>query len=263
VYIDDILVFSESTEEHINHLTQVFDRIGSFGLKLHPSKTCLGHREVLFLGHVISAQGIPPDPQKLRAVSEFPVPTDVRAVREFVGLASYYRRFVPNFARVAGPLHALTRSNVSFVWTDSCQHAFDQLKELLTSPPVLAYPDFDQPFQLYTDASGKGLGAVLEQQQEGVSHPVAFASRTLSKHEQRYGITELETLAVVWRLRHFRAYLYGHRVTIITDHAPVKALLNTKHPSGKLARLAESVAELDVEILYRRIQMQMHCPNLC
>jgi len=121
----------------------------------------------------------------------------------------------------------------------------------LTAPPVLAYPDFDQPFQLYTDASGKGLGAVLEQQQKGVSHPVAFASRTLSKHEQQYGITELETLAVVWGLRHFRAYLYGHRVTVITDHAPVKALLNTRHPSGKLACWAESVAELDVEILYR------------
>jgi len=199
----------------------------------------------------VSADGISPDPATIQAVKDFPVPTNVRAVREFVGLAGYYRRFVPNFARVAGPFHMLTRFNVPFVWTDACQKSFNQLKSLLTTPPVLAYPNFNEPFQLHTDASGQGLGAVLEQQVDGVSHPVAFASRTLSKHEQRYGITELETLAVVWGLRRYRAYLYGHRVTVFTDHAPVKSLMKTKHPSGKLARWAESVAELDVAIVYR------------
>lgn len=158
---------------------------------------------------------------------------------------------MPNFARVAGPLHMLTRSDVPFVWTDTCQKAFEQLKNLLITTPVLVYPNFSQPFQLHTDASGQGLGAVLEQQLDGESHPVAFASRTLSRPEQHYGITELETLAVVWSLRHFRAYLCGHKVTVYTDHAPVRSMLKTKHPSGKLARWAESVAELDVEILYR------------
>ena len=251
VYIDDILVFSDSVEEHAQHLSQVFERIQSCGLKLHPNKCSLGQSEVVFLGHVVSAAGISPDPAKLQSVRCFPTPTDVRSVREFLGLASYYRRFVPQFARIAGPLHLLTHANVDFVWTESCQRAFDQLRNLLTAPPVLAYPDFGQPFQLYTDARGKGLGAVLEQQVDGSGHPVAYASRTLSQHEQRYGITELETLAVVWGLCHFRAYLYGHKVVVYTDHAPVKSMLETKHPSGKLARWAESVAELDVEILYR------------
>ena len=126
------------------------------------------------------------------------MPTNVRALREFVGLAGYYQRFVPNFARVAGPLHMLTHSNVLFVLTDACQKSFNQLKSLLTTPLALAYHNFNEPFQLHTDTSGQGLGAVLEQQVDGVSHPVVFASHTLSKHEQRYGITELETLAVEW-----------------------------------------------------------------
>ena len=195
VYIDDILIFSESVEEHLVHLSQIFRRIESFGLKLHPKKSSLGHAEVLF--HVVSAKGIHPDPAKIRAVKEFPVPTNVRLLRGFLGLASYYRRFVPNFARIAGPLHMLTRSDMAFVWTASCQEAFERLKSMLTSPPVLSYPDFSEPFQLHTDASGEGLGAVLEQTSDGVGHPVAFASRTLSKPEQRYGITELETLGVV------------------------------------------------------------------
>ena len=251
VYIDDILVFSESMEDHLIHLSQVFDRIESFGLKLHPNKCSLGNAEVLFLGHVVSAEGIHPDPGKIKAVEEFPIPTNVRSLRSFLGLASYYRRFVPNFSKIAGPLHMLTRLNVPFVWTSSCQQAFERLKSLLTSPPVLSYPDFREPFQLHTDASGEGLGAVLEQKSDGLGHPVAFASRTLSKHEQRYGITELETLGVVWGLRHFRAYLYGHRVTVYTDHAPVKSMLNSRHPSGKLARWAESVAEFDVDMVYR------------
>jgi len=116
---------------------------------------------------------------------------------------------------------------------------------------VLAYPDFSKPFLLHTDTSGKGLGAVLEQEQaDGKNHPIAYASRTLSKHEQRYRITELETLAVVWSLRHFRAYLYGHKCTVYTDHSPVKSLLKTKHPSGKLARWGEVVAEFDIEVKY-------------
>ena len=141
---------------------------------------------------------------------------------EFLDLAGYYRRFVPNFARVAGRLHSLTRQEVPFHWTGECQLAFDRLKELLSTPPVLAYPNFDQPFTLYTDASGKGLGAVLEQEDSGgQTHPVAYASRTLSKHERNYGITELEALGVIWALRHFRAYLLGHSCVVMTDHAPL------------------------------------------
>ena len=146
----------------------------------------------------------------------------------------------------------LTRASVQFLWSKSCQEAFNLLKALLTSPPVLAYPDFSKAFVLYMDASGKGHGAVLEQEQADEKyHPIAYVSPTLSPHEQWYGITELETLAVVWSLRHFQAYLYGHKFVVYTAHSPVKSLLKTKHPSGKLARWGEVVSEFDLEVKYR------------
>ena len=137
-----------------------------------------------------------------------------------MGLAGYYRRLVPNFAWVAGPMHSLTRQQIPFHWTRECQCSFDSLKQLLSEPPVLAYPDFDRPFILHTDASVKGLGAELQQEGEvGKNHPVAYTRRTLSNHEKNYGITDLETLGVVWALGHFRAYLVGHACVVVTNHA--------------------------------------------
>ena len=252
VYVDDVIVFSSTVEEHLDHLLQVFERLRKIGLKLHPQKCSFTWPEVLYLGHIISSAGISPNPEKVKAVQDFRVPTNVRAVREFLGIAGYYRRFIHNFAKIAGSLHALTRQQVPFVWTPQCQQAFERLKELLVSPPVLAYPCFSRPFVLHTDASGQGLGAVLEQEQEdGQLHPVAYASRTLSKHESRYGITDLEALGVVWSAKHFRAYLLGHKCVVYTDHAPLKAMLKAKHTTGKLARWAGVIAELDLEIRYR------------
>ena len=150
------------------------------------------------------------------------------------------------------PLYALTRKDASFVWTASCEKAFNRLKELLTSAPILAYPDFEKEFFLETDASGTGLGALLTKiQSDGLHRPIAYASRTLQAHEQNYGVTELEALGVVWAVRHFRPYLYGHRCTVITDHEALKSLLNTPQPSGKLARWGMSLQELDLHIIYR------------
>ena len=177
VYIDDVIVFSSSIEEHLDHLKQIFDRLRRVGLKLQPKKCTFGSQEVLYLGHLVSAKGIYPNPAKTTAVKEFPVPTNVKAVRRFLGLASYYRRFVPNFAKVASPLHALTRQDVPFEWTAKCQQAFEKLKDLLTSTPVLAYLNFAAKFVLHTDASGESLGAVLEQEEDGKLHPVAYTSR--------------------------------------------------------------------------------------
>ena len=251
VYIDDVIVFSSSIEEHLDHLQQIFARLRRVGLKLQPKKCIFGSQEVLYLGHLVSAKGIYPNPAKTKAVKEFPIPTNVKAVRRFLGLASYYRRFVPNFAKVASPLHALTRQDVPFQWTAQCQQAFERLKDLLTSPPVLAYPNFAAKFVLHTDASGEGLGAVLEQEQDGKLHPVAYASRSLTKSEKNYGVTELEALGVVWAVKHFRSYLIGHKCVIFTDHAPLKSMLAAKHPSGKLARWSQTLAEVNVEIQYR------------
>ena len=169
-----------------------------------------------------------------------------------MGLTSYYRRFIPQFAKIAGPLHALTKKNSEFTWTAVCQGAFVKLRNFLTSAPVLAYPDFGVPFILETDASGNGLGAVLAQQQDdGLVRPIAYASRSLQEHNKRYGVTKLEGLGVVWAVKHFRPYLYGHRCDIYTDHEALKSLLNTPQPSGKLARWGMAIQELDVRILHR------------
>jgi hypothetical protein len=157
------------------------------------------------------------------------------SVTQVLGLTSYYRRFIKSFAEIASPLHSLTK-NTEFVWSRECQLAFDLLKQRLMTAPVLVYPNFDQSFILETDASIKGLGAVLSQRQEDNQlHPVAFASQALSAAEKNYSITEMETLVVVWAIQHFHAYLYGHEVTVVTDHSAVKAILQTPSPSGKHA----------------------------
>ena len=206
------------------------ERLRSANLKLKSKKCRLAEREVEYLGYVISEDGLSTDPEKIRAVHEFPVPHDVKTLRSFLGLASYYRRFVPNFSAVARPLRTLTKKEVPFDWTESCQESFVRLKELLTTSPILVLPDFQRDFMLETDASGQGLGAILAQkQQDGLIRPIAFASRTLQPHERNYGITELEGLGVVWAMKHFRHYLYGHKCEVFTDHEALKSLLT--HPT--------------------------------
>ena len=164
------------------------------GLKLKPKKCHLAQLQVEYLGHLVSERGIQTDPRKLEAVQKFPQPTDVKSVRSFVG---YYRRFIPHFAKIAGPLHNFTKTDVEFVWTPECDNAFVNLKQLLTTAPVLTSPKFEVPFMLETDASIQGLGAVLAQRQgDGSVKPVAYASRSLQAHERNYGITELEGLGV-------------------------------------------------------------------
>ena len=252
VYLDDILVIGSSFEEHLANLRQVFSRLQKAGLKLKPAKCKLLQREVEFLGHVVSNHGIQADPKKVAAVTEFPKPTDLRALRAFLGLTSYYRRFVPCFSSVASPLYALTRKDTPFEWSSDCATAFTQLKTLLTQSPVLAYPRFSEEFLLETDASGIGLGAVLSQRQpDETIRPISFASRTLQSHEKNYGISELEALGVVWAVKHYRHYLYGHRCTVFTDHEALKSLLNTPQPSGKLARWGMALQELDLKLEYQ------------
>ena len=252
VYLDDVLVLGRTLEEHNANLTKVLSRLREAGLRLKPKKCEFAQESVRYLGHVVSAQGVQADPEKLRAVSHYSPPTDVKSLRSFLGLASYYRRFVPGFSRTAAPLHALTRNGIPYIWTPDCQQAFEKLKELLTSAPLLKYPDFTKPFILETDASGDGLGAVLAQRQEdGLVRPIAYASRSLQKHERNYGITELEGLGVVWAAKHFRPYLYGHRCTVFTDHEALKSLLNTPQPSGKLARWGMALQELNLTIEHR------------
>ena len=183
MYLDDVLVFGKMLEEHNQNLREVLDWIRRAGLRLKPKKCSIAQTSVEYLGHVVSAEGVQTDTKKLLAVQGYPIPRDVHSLRSFLGLASYYRRFVPGFSKIASPLHALMKKNVDFVWTSECQTAFTTLRQLLAVAPVLRFPNFERPFILETDASGSGLGAVLAQEQsDGTIHPIADASRSLQKH---------------------------------------------------------------------------------
>ena len=250
-YVDDVLVLGSTFERHLTNLEQVFSRLRKAGLKLKPTKCTLVRPKVTYLGYVVSREGVETDPKKLEAVRDFPTPNTVAKLRSFLGLTSYYRRFIKGYATVAKPLHALT-GNVPFTWSKQCQEAFDKLKRMLTSAPLLVFPDFSRPFILETDASGVGLGAVLAQKQsDGTTRPISFASRTLQGSEKNYSSSDMEALAVVWATKHFRHYIYGYPCTVYTDNQALKSLLRTPHPSGRLARWGLALQDLDVTIEYR------------
>ena len=157
IYLDDVLVYSRTFDDHLQHLRLVFDRFRTAGLKLKPSKCHFGQKQVNYLGHVITRDGIQPDPEKIKVVQEYPVPRTVKDVRAFMGLTNYYRKFVKDFAHIASPLHDLTKKGAAFLWTEECQTAFETLKQALTEAPILTYPDFTQPFQLATETQAMML----------------------------------------------------------------------------------------------------------
>ena len=206
VYLD-IIVFSRTVADHLDQLRDVFTHLKNAGLTLKPSKCHLLQMEVRYLGHVVSGKGIQTDPEKVRSVFDWPIPLNQKDLKRFLGLASYFRRFVQGFAQVAAPLNALTNKGKEWMWTADCTHAFLELKKRLVSTPVLVMPQFTQEFILDTDASGEGLGAVLSQVIEGEEKVVAYASKTLTRTERKYCATRREMLALVWATHHFRPYL--------------------------------------------------------
>lgn len=251
VYLDDLLTHAKDFEQAVANLREVLTAIRGAGLKLNPAKCNLLARQVKFLGHVVSEKGVATDPEKVVAVGDWPPPSNVAELRSFLGLASYYRRFVKDFATVASPLHQLTNKGQRFGWTEDCAAAFEQLKTALVSAPVLAYPDPSQPFLLDTDASNVGVGAVLSQRGEAEERVVAYYSCSLSRAERNYCVTRRELLAVVLAVRHFRPYLLGTKFLLRTDHASLTWMLNFRQPEGQVARWLEILQEYDFEAQHR------------
>ncbi|KAA3484115.1 DNA/RNA polymerases superfamily protein [Gossypium australe] len=246
VFIDDILVYSRTEEEHDKHLRVVLQILREKQLYAKFSKCEFWLREVTFLGHVVSAEGIRVDPRKIEAVLDWKPPRSVAEIRSFLGLAGYYRRFVEGFSLIAAPMTRLLRKEVPFVWTEKQQESFDKLKKILTEAPVLIQPEAGKEYTVYCDASHTGLGCVL--MQEG--KVVAYASRQLRPHEVNYPTHDLELAAVVFALKIWRHYLYGERSIVYTDHKSLKYLLTQKDLNLRQRRWVELLKDYDCSIEY-------------
>lgn len=251
LYLDDIIIFSKTFQEHIEHIKLVFGRLRAANVKLKPSKCYFASHKVEFLGHVVSREGVQPNESKINVVKDYPRPRNVTDVRAFLGLCNYYRRFVQGFAKMAAPLNQLTRKAARFTWTEDHQLAFDKLKTALTTTPILAFPDFKEEFHLFVDASQDAIGITLGQIQHGKERVIAYGGRNLSETERKYSTTEREALAVVFGIKKCRPYLYGRKFTVHTDHHSLRWLMNTKHETGRLARWALTLQEYDFEIVHR------------
>ncbi|GFW93780.1 retrovirus-related Pol polyprotein from transposon 297 [Trichonephila clavipes] len=250
-YLDDIIVFSETFEDHLIRLRLVLKCLQEAGLKLNSKKCLFAAQEVKILGHHVSSNGVRPDPDKIKAVRNFPTPKNIHDIRSFLGLCSYFRRFIKGFCYLAKPLQSLLKSGVEFHWGPEEVEAFNSLKKALTSDPVLGMYDERASTEIHTDASGYGIGAVLVQIQNNVEKVIAYASRTLTKAEKNYSTTERECLAIVWATNKFRPYIFGKHFTVVTDHHSLCWLMNLKDPSGRLARWALRLQEHDFDVKYK------------
>lgn len=251
VYLDDIVIYASTIDQHSEKLRSVFNRLRSNNLLLQPDKCEFMRKEVAYLGHVISSEGVAPNPEKIKAIATYPAPKNEKQIKQFLGLVGYYRRFIQNFSSIAKPLTSLLKKDTPFTWTQQTQEAFESFKTILTTQPILQYPNFKEKFLLTTDASDYAIGAVLSQGETGKDLPIAYASRTLNKAEINYSTTEKEALAIIWATNHFRPYLYGRKFTIFTDHRPLSWLFNCKNPSSRLLRWRLKLEEYEYDIRYK------------
>ncbi len=248
VYLDDILIFSKDWSTHKEHVNEVCNIIRRHKLYCKKSKCQFGTSSIEFVGHVVSHNKVMMDPGKLKAVSQWPSPKNVRQLRQFLGFANFYRKFIHGFAKVASPLtDCLKKKGLAFGWSDAQEAAFQDLKERLTSAPVLAIPDLKAPFVLHTDASGMCLGAVLSQE----GHPVAYLSGKLNGAQRNYDVREQELLALITALQRWRHYLMDNDITAYTDHQSLKYIHSQAKLSRRLTRWIDLIAEFPgLKIVY-------------
>ncbi|GFX88050.1 retrovirus-related Pol polyprotein from transposon opus [Trichonephila clavipes] len=247
VYMDDVIITSPSFKDHLDHLTQVFTLLRDAGLTLNKEKCHFARDKLKYLGLIISKEGIETYNKKIRAITEMKPPKNNREVSKFLGMTGWYQKFIPRYADICEPLYQLKKKGTKFNWSGEAQDSFDQIKRTLTEAPILQLLNFSEQFNLFTDASGVGIGAVLQQNQK----PIAFASRTLNKAERNYTVTERECLAVIWALNKFKTYFGPLPVKVITDHAALTKLTNGKNLSSRMIRWALKLSEFNIEWEHR------------
>jgi len=251
VFLDDILIYSRTLAEHKQHVRQVLELLRENRLYANAKKCSFFKESVSFLGHVVSGDGISMEEDKVRAIKEWPAPTNVSGVRSFLGLAGYYRKFVKHFSHIASPLSELLQKDRKFEWKEPQQNAFDTLKTAICSAPILVSPDDTKPYVVRTDASGYAVGATLSQDQGRGLQPIAFMSKKMLKNECNYAVPEQELLAVICALKEWRHYLHGRKFKVITDHHSLRYLSTQPNLSGRQARWLEFLQQFDFDIEYR------------
>ena len=253
-YIDDVVVFSDSWEEHVEHLRKVFTKISQANLTIKPGKCQFARKCIRYLGFVVGSGQIAPDPDKVATLRNIPRPHTKKQVRAFLGAVNYYSRFIPRYAQMAAPLMELTRSSIPsrVPWSEGHQRAFESLRSALENLVTSTSPDFEKPFLVLTDASSEGIAGCLAQvDSDGFERPVLFISRKLSGPETRYSTIEQEALAIVWSISKLRHYLEGQKFTLVTDHKPLAWLDRKAYQNGRLARWSLGLQAMEYEILHR------------
>lgn len=255
VYLDDVIIATPTFDQHVECLRIVFDRLRRANLTINLEKCEFCLPSLKYLGFLVDREGLRTNPEKVEAMLKYSKPQTYTEVKRFLGLCSWYRRFVKDFSTVVAPLNNLLKGkkkNQKIEWTEGASTAFQSIKEALVSAPILASPDFAKPFVIQADASNVGVGAVLTQMVDEKECVVAYASRTLTQSERKFTVTEKELLAVVFALEKFRCYVEGQRFTVVTDHASLRWLHNLKDPIGRLARWAIKLQQFDMEVVHRK-----------
>ena len=255
IYVDDIVVYNDTWDEHLCGLEKVFGRLRDANLTVNLSKSDFGQAEVTYLGHVVGYGKVKPVDAKIECIKEFPVPRNKKSLMRFLGMVGYYRKFCKNFAAVTVPLTDLLRKSKPFVWSIECQDAFEKVKNLLCTHPVMSAPDFTKPFMLAVDASDFAAGAILMQRNnDGVDHPVAYFSKKFNNHQRNYSTVEKETLAIVLALEHFEVYVSSAAgsITVFTDHNPLTFLSRMKNKNRRLLNWSLYLQEFNLDIRHIR-----------
>lgn len=251
VYLDDIVIVGRNLNEHLKNLALVLKRLSEFNLKIQLDKCEFLKKETEFLGHIIAEDGVKPNPEKIDKIMNWPIPKNDKEIKQFLGLAGYYRRFIKDFSKITRNMTKYLKKDVVLNIKDPDYiNAFNTLKKVLSTDQVLSYPEFDKPFILTTDASDFALGAVLSQIQEGVEKPIAFGSRTLTDTESRYATNEKEALAIKWAVTKYKPYLFGGKFTLITDHKPL-TFIKTSEKNSKILRWRLELENYDYDVKYK------------
>lgn len=251
VYMDDIIITGFNLKQHLDNLSKILERLASYNLKIQLDKCEFLKKHTEFLGHIITPDGVKPNPDKINKILEWKIPRNQKEIKQFLGLTGYYRRFIKDYAKLTKPLTKYLKKDSTIDMHDKEYiKSFNDLKQIISSDQILAYPDFKTPFILTTDASNHALGAVLSQIQQNKERPIAFGSRTLNKTEANYSTTEKEALAIMWAVEKYKPYLYGTKFTLVTDHKPLTFIKNSTK-NAKILNWRLQLENYDYDVIYK------------